>query len=256
MAWDPKTYLNFGAARTRPAAELLSRVPIEAPARVADLGCGPGNSTALLAARWPQARIDGVDNSREMLEAARGSGVPANWVEADVAGWAPGAPCDVVFSNATLQWIAGHRALLPRLMGYVAPGGALALQVPRNFDEPCHTLIREVACGRAWAQKFEGVRDWWHVLDPAQYYDLLEAQAAAIDIWETTYCQVLEGEDAVFQWMSGTGLRPFAAALDGAERAEFLELYRAAVARAYPRRASGATLYPFRRLFVVAQAKG
>lgn len=255
MAWDPKTYLTFGAERTRPAAELLARVANEAPKRVADLGCGPGNSTALLAARWPDAAIEGIDNSREMLSDARNSGVHAQWVFSDIAEWPPRERYDVIFSNAALQWVPDHRALLPRLMGFLTPGGTFAMQVPRNFDEPCHTLIREVAAGKSWAKKFETVRDWWHVLAPEEYFGALEACAKAIDIWETRYAQVLTGEDAVFRWMSGTGLRPFAAALNEDERAEFLELYRAGVARAYPLRASGATLYPFRRLFLVARAR-
>ena len=255
MAWDPKTYLRFGAERTRPAGELLSRIEAGAPQRVADLGCGPGNSTALLAARWPRAKIEGIDSSREMLAEARASGVAAEWVEADVSQWSPAQRYDVLFSNATLQWVPDHRALLPRLMGFVAPGGALAVQVPRNFDEPCHTLIRTVAAGKSWEHKFEGVRDWWHVLAPKDYFDALEGHADGIDIWETRYVQVLTGEDAVFRWMSGTGVRPFAAALDKAERAEFLEIYREALARAYPMRDSGVTLYPFRRLFIVARAR-
>ena len=256
MAWDPKTYMSFGAERTRPAGELLARVDVDTPERVADLGCGPGNSTALLAARWPHADISGIDSSPEMLAAARKSGVDAQWQKADVATWTPTEPCDVVFSNATLQWVPDHRTLLPRLMACVAPGGIFAMQVPRNFGEPCHTLIPEMAKGKSWAHKFEGVRDWHHVLAPEDYFDVLESHAAAIDVWETRYVQVLEGEDAVFQWMSGTGLRPFAAALDDGERAEFLEDYRAALARAYPRRDSGGTLYPFQRLFLVARARG
>jgi trans-aconitate 2-methyltransferase len=256
MAWDPKTYLKFGAQRTRPAAELLARVDVETPERVADLGCGPGNSTALLAARWPQTDITGVDSSPEMLAAARKSGVDAVWCEADVATWSPGEPCDVIFSNATLQWVPDHRTLLPRLMECVAPGGMFAMQVPRNFGEPGHTLILDVAKGKNWAHKFDDVRNWHHVFDPEDYFDVLEPHAAAIDIWETRYVQVLEGEDAVFNWMSGTGLRPFAQALDDEERSEFLADYRAAVARAYPRRDSGVTLFPFQRLFLVARARG
>lgn len=254
MAWDPKTYLKFGDQRTRPAAELLARIDVEAPRRVADLGCGPGNSTALLAARWPGAALAGVDSSPEMLADARQSGVDANWILADVADWTPDKPQDVVFSNATLQWIADHKRLVPRLMACVAPGGALAVQVPVNFAEPCHTLIRAVAKGKAWEAKFETVRVWHHVLAPSEYFDVLEPHARAIDIWQTTYCQVLGGEDAVFEWMSGTGLRPFAAALEGAEREEFLNDYRAALRKAYPRRQSGVTLYPFQRLFIVARA--
>jgi trans-aconitate 2-methyltransferase len=253
MAWDPKTYMNFGAERTRPAGELLARIAADAPVRVADLGCGPGNSTALLAARWPDAKLDGIDNSNEMLADARKSGVDAEWVLADIAQWKPAKACDVIFSNAALQWVGGHAELLPRLMGFVAAGGTLAVQMPRNFAEPCHTLIREAASGKRWAHKFDDVRDWWHVLAPEDYFGVLEGHAAAIDIWETRYVQVLEGEDAVFRWMSGTGLRPFAAALDESERAEFLEIYRDGLRAAYPRRAGGTTLYPFQRLFIVAR---
>jgi len=191
-----------------------------------------------------------------MLAEARKSGVNAQWVLADVSEWSPASGVDVMFSNATLQWVPGHRTLLPRLMGFVAPGGTLAVQVPRNFDEPCHTLIRDAAKGKSWAHKFEGVRDWWHVLAPKDYFDVMEAHAASLDIWETRYVQVLTGEDAVLRWMSGTGLRPFAAALNESERSEFLETYGAGLRKAYPMRASGVTLYPFRRLFVVARARG
>jgi trans-aconitate 2-methyltransferase len=143
VAWDPKTYLAYGAERTRPAADLLARVPLQSPARVADLGCGPGNSTALLRARWPNAEIDAIDFSPEMLKDARSSGVSARFIEADIAHWVPEAPYDLLYSNAALQWVPGHEALLPRLLSFVRPGGALAIQVPRNFDELCHRLIRE-----------------------------------------------------------------------------------------------------------------
>lgn len=249
MAWDPDTYLTFGEERTRPARELLSRVPVDAPARVADLGCGPGNSTALLAARWPGASIDAVDSSREMLDTARASGLDARFVEADISTWKPEAQFDVVFTNATLQWIPDHATLLPRLCACVKPGGALAFQVPRNFDEPCHTLLKELAREQP---RLAAVRDWWNVLPPEAYYGVLEPVVRRVDIWETRYLQVLEGDDAVYRWMSGTGLRPFAAALDGAERDAFLAEYRARLSRAYPRRPGGGTLYPFQRLFAVA----
>jgi trans-aconitate 2-methyltransferase len=253
MAWDPKTYLNFGAERTRPAAELLARIPCERPARVIDLGCGPGNSTALLAQRWPDADLEGLDSSPEMLAEARASGLRARWALGDVSTWTPDAPFDVVFSNATLQWVGDHAKLLPKLMSHVRAGGALAIQVPNNFDDPCHALIHDVAAAGPWAARLKGVRDWWNVLEPQAYFAILEPVAAGIDIWETRYVQVLEGEDAVYRWMSGTGLRPFAAALEGAEREAFLAEYRARVGAAYPMRAGGKTLYPFRRLFIVAR---
>jgi trans-aconitate 2-methyltransferase len=253
MAWDPTTYLAFGEERTRPAHELLARIAHRAPQRVVDLGCGPGNSTALLAARWPAADLEGLDSSDEMLAEARARPFRCRWSHADIAGWLPEARYDVIFSNATLQWVADHRSLLPRLAGALCDGGVLAFQVPRNFDAPCHTLIHAVAGEEPWRARLKGVRDWWNVLEPENYIDILEPHARSVDIWETTYVQVLDGPDAVFRWMSGTGLRPYANALDGAAREAFLEAYRRRVSEAYPMRASGKTLYPFRRLFCVVQ---
>lgn len=255
MAWDPKIYLAFDAERTRPAHELLRRIPADRPRRIADLGCGPGNSTALLAQRWPDAELEGVDSSPQMLNEARKTAIRARWTEADIEAWRTGAPCDVIFSNAALQWVAGHAALLPRLVSQLSGGGYLAFQVPQNFSEPCHTLIREVASDERWRDRLARVRVWWNVLDPEKYYDILEPHARDIDIWETVYLQVLEGEDPVYRWMTGSGLRPFADALDGDERAEFLDAYRKRAAVAYPRRANGTTLYSFRRLFCVARRK-
>jgi trans-aconitate 2-methyltransferase len=251
MAWDPDVYMKFADERTRPAAELLARVPLKAPARAIDLGCGPGNSTALLAARWPQAEIEGLESSPEMLAKASASVVRATWVLGDVESWSPAAPYDVIFSNATLHWIADHRSLLPRLMGFVADGGALAFQVPRNFHFPSHVLMREVAQSGAWAKKFSGARQI-NVEEPETYFDILSPLSRALDIWETSYLHVLEGEDPVLAWVSGTGLRPFLAPLDASEREAFLADYRARLRQAYPRRADGKTLFPFKRLFAVA----
>jgi trans-aconitate 2-methyltransferase len=251
MAWDPKTYLAFGAERTRPAADLLARVPLQAPGRIADLGCGPGNSTALLRARWPDAEIDAIDCSPEMLKDARESGVSARFLEADIARWTPQAPYDLLFSNAALQWVPGHETLLPRLFSFVRPGGALAVQVPRNFDEFCHRLIREAVADSRWSDGLKEVRDWWNVLTPETYYDLLVPDSHNVDLWETRYFHVLEGKDAVFHWMMGTGLRPFAAALKSPAREAFLEHCRGVLASASPPRADGKTLYRFLRLFFV-----
>jgi trans-aconitate 2-methyltransferase len=253
MAWDPKIYMAFGEERTRPARELLARIDANAPARVADLGCGPGNSTALLAARWPDSALEGVDNSAEMLAEAKASPVRAQWTLSDLAQWSPPAPCDVIFSNATLQWVPDHAELLPRLLRHVAPGGRFAFQIPRNFTEPCHTILHAVAENGPWREKLEGVRDRAYAEEPDFYVGVLEPLVKRIDIWETRYVQMLDGEDAVFRWMSGTGLRPFANALEGSEREAFLAEYRARVAQAYPGRASGVTLYPFQRLFCVVE---
>jgi trans-aconitate 2-methyltransferase len=251
VAWDPEIYLTFAAERTRPAAELLARVPLKAPRRAIDLGCGPGNSTALLAARWPQAEIEGLESSPEMLVKAKASGVRARWIAGEVETWQPETPYDVVFSNATLHWIADHRALLPRLMGFVAEGGALAFQVPRNFHFPSHVLMREVAESGPCAQKLAGARKI-NVEEPETVFDILAPLSKSLDIWETSYLHVLEGEDPVLDWVSGTGLRPFLAPLDADEREAFLADYRARLREAYPRRADGKTLFPFKRLFAVA----
>ena len=250
--WDPKTYLAFADERTRPAAELLARVPVEAPERVVDLGCGPGNSTALLADRWPDAHIEGIDSSPEMIRQARESGVKAEWSVADIADWTASAPYNVVYSNAALHWVGDQASLLPRLMRSVRPGGALAFQVPLNFDMPSHVLMREVAREGSWAAKLRDVRNIV-LMSAEQSFDILEPYAKALDIWETEYLQVMEGPDAVYRWVSGTGLRPFVQALDGAERDGFVEAYKARLNAAYPMRDSGKTLFPFRRLFVVAR---
>ena len=251
MTWNPATYLAFADERTRPAAELLARVPDEHPACVIDLGCGPGNSTALLAARWPHARLEGLDSSPAMLEQAHRSGVTAHWIEADVAGWHAKEPYDVIFSNATFQWLGDHAALLPKLLSFVKPGGTFAFQVPHNMDAPSHALMRETAANGPWSAKLKNVREI-SVLAPAGYYAILEAGASSIDIWETEYLHVLRGDDAVYYWVSGTGLRPFVAALDGAERDAFIASYKNKLNAAYPPRGD-ATLFPFKRLFVVAR---
>jgi trans-aconitate 2-methyltransferase len=251
MSWNPSFYLTYADERTRPAADLLARVARENPARVADLGCGPGNSTALLAQRWPQAKVEGVDSSPQMIDAANKSGVAANFILADLASWKPDAPYDVVFSNATYQWLPDHRALLPRLMGFVAKGGVFAFQVPNNQYSPSHTLMRDVAAQGPWAEKLADVRGVF--VEKAQtYFDVLAPHAGSLDIWTTEYLHVLEGEDAVFKWVSGTGLRPFLDALDDNERAAFTREYKARLNVAYPRRADGKTLFPFSRLFAVA----
>jgi trans-aconitate 2-methyltransferase len=255
VAWDPKTYLAYGTERTRPVGELLARVPANTPKRVVDLGCGPGNSTAALAARWPEADIEGVDSSAEMLDEARRSRVRARWTLADISTWGPREKFDVIFSNATFHWIPDHRALLPRLLSFVTNGGTIAFQMPQNFSEPCHALMHEIAAYGPWAAKIAHVRDMAGVLEPEAYFAILEPHCVQTDIWETRYAQTLVGEDAVYRWMTGTALRPYANALEGEEREAFLAEYRRRVGKVYPQRESGVTLFPFRRLFCVGRTK-
>jgi len=251
MTWNPGTYLAFADQRTRPAADLLARVPADHPARVIDLGCGPGNSTALLAARWPDADLEGLDSSAEMLAEARASGVPADWVLADLAAWTPASPYDVIYSNPTFQWVPDQAALFPRLMPFVKPGGIFAFQVPVNFNAPSHVLLRETAADPHWKGKLKAIRETERGM-PEAYYDILRPYASTLDIWQTEYLQVMAGEDAVYHWISGTALRPYVQALDGAERDAFTAAYKTKLDLAYPRRADGTTLFPFQRLFVVA----
>jgi trans-aconitate 2-methyltransferase len=252
MSWDPALYLRFGDHRTRPAADLLARVPLTQPKRVIDLGCGPGNSTELLVARWPDAAITGLDNSAQMLAEARASGVQATWFLADLAQWRPDALYDLIYANATFQWLGDQENLLPRLMASVAPGGVFAFQVPVNYDAPSHALMRETAADPRWREKLAHVR----VIErgtPRRYFEILHPHAAGLDIWQTEYLHVLEGEDAAYGWVSATGLRPFVNALEGKEREDFVAAFKEKLRRAYSRRADGTTLFPFQRLFVVAR---
>ena len=252
MSWNPERYLTFGDQRTRPAVDLLARVVLSAPEQLADLGCGPGNSTALLVQRWPQAKVTGVDNSAAMLAKARASGIRASWVESDIAEWTPAAPVDLLFSNAALQWLPGHARLLPQLLGHVRPGGVLAVQMPRNFDSPSHVLLRAVADAGPWAERLRPLLPREPVGAPQLYYDLLAPLAAGLDIWETEYLQVLDGDDPVLSWTRGTALRPVQAALAANELCAFEADYRERLRAAYQKRPDGRTLFPFRRLFIVA----
>jgi trans-aconitate 2-methyltransferase len=252
MVWNPAIYMTYGDERTRPAIELLARVACDNPKRVIDLGCGTGNSTALLAQRWPQAELQGLDSSRDMLEQARRSGVDAQWIEADIANWSTDQKYDVIFSNATLQWLDQHRVLIARLISLVAPGGTLAFQVPHNMSAPSHALMRESAAAGPWSRKLEKVREV-AVLEPADYFAILTSCGAECDIWETEYLHALRGDDAVYKWVSGTGLRPFVQALAGDEREAFIADYKRRLELAYPATAGGVTLFPFKRLFAVAR---
>jgi len=261
MKWDPQEYLRFSAERGRPFADLLARVPATAPAYVVDLGCGPGNLTVTLADRWPDADVVGFDSSADMIEQARvqhdvGGGRRAQrltFVEADLRTWRPERPADVLVSNATLQWVPGHLDLLDDLVGAVRPGGWFAFQVPGNFGEPSHTELASVCTSPRWRGRLAGAelaRPW--VAEPDAYLERLAPHAVALDLWETTYLQVLDGADAVLRWMQGTGLRPVLSELDEAEQAEFLAEYGARLRAAYPRRSFG-TVLPYRRIFVVAR---
>ncbi|MGE5545406.1 MAG: methyltransferase domain-containing protein [Solirubrobacterales bacterium] len=250
MTWDPTVYTAFAQPRLRPALDLLGRIDAAAPARVADIGCGTGNVTRLLAERWPVAAVTGVDSSAEMLAEATDARI--TWVRADAGTWCPEAPLDVLFSNAALHWLDDHVALFPRLLGMLAPGGTLAVQMPRNHGAPSHTCMVAAAEAGPWAERLAPILRPSPVAEPSFYYDVLAPRAARLEIWETEYLQVLDGDDPVVRWTTGTALKPLLDALDQPWRAEFLADYTARIRASYPQRADGKTLFPFRRLFIVA----
>jgi trans-aconitate 2-methyltransferase len=294
--WDPGAYLRFGSERARPFLDLVSRIQVDDPGFVVDLGCGPGNLTAALAARWPAARVLGVDSSPEMIQAAqaevpaaeagpgqvevraagpgqveaRGAGtargdalggteVPgqAGRLEfrlADIRTWQPERPVDVITCNAVLQWVPGHQELLPVWVRWLSPGGWLAFQLPGNFDQPSHTILRELASTPRWRPLLGGAPLNRQAGDPVDYLALLAGAGCEVDAWETTYLHVLHGDDAVVDWYRGSGLRPVLATLPPALADEFLAGYRDRIRAAYPA-ASYGTVLPFRRVFVVARVR-
>ena len=250
--WDPDRYLTYADERGRPFVELLARVHAVDPAEVVDLGCGPGNLTGLLAERWPQAHVVGLDSSPEMIETARASGQRVEHAVGDLRAWHPAEPVDVLVSNATLQWVPDHLELLSRLVEAVSPGGWVAFQVPGNLGEPSHTIRTELAAEPDYAAHTAGVAaPASH--EPADYYDALAATGCAVDVWETTYLHVLSGPDPVFTWVSGTGARPTLQALPGELRERFEGEFKRRLAAAYPTRPDATVLMPFRRVFAVAQ---
>lgn len=256
--WDPIQYLKFSDHRLRPALELLDRIPLTSPAVIYDLGCGSGQVTRLIAERWHSAKVYGLDNSPEMLAKAALEPGNIHWIEEDIHHWKPAEPPDIIYSNATLHWVEAHSTLFPRLAGFLRVGGCLAVQMPLSWDAPSHRLMRETLANGGpngsslgSEQLRQAVARKW-VEDAEVYYDLLVDCTQSLDIWETEYLQILEGNDPVLEWVKGTGLRPILNGLDEHERGLFLTEYTQRLREAYPTRADGSTLYPFRRLFIVA----
>lgn len=254
MSWSASQYSKFEAERNRPVIDLLAHIATRPVRSAIDIGCGPGNSTELLQARFPDAVVAGMDSSVDMIAAARARMPTCDFAIADISDWHAAASFDVILANAALQWLPDHAALLPALMARLAPGGSLAVQMPDNLNEATHRIMREVAAAGPWAAKLAdaaAARTQLH--DASWYHRLLAAHGTSIDIWRTVYHHRLaDGAAGIVEWLKGTGLRPFLDPLDGEERATFLHDYQAAVAKAYPPLADGAVLLPFPRLFFVA----
>ena len=252
-SWSPRHYLRFADERARPARDFLSQVPLSSPGRIYDLGCGPGNSTALLADAYPDADIVGVDNSEEMLAEARRVLPSRTFVFADLAQWLPEESPDLLFSNAAFQWVPDHAAVMKRLTATLAPGGVLAVQMPDNLGEPSHRLMLDTAACGPWSGKLANADEGRALLQaPRAYYELLKPLCARVDVWRTTYHHPLDGAAGIVDFLGSTALRPFLGPLDETERARFLTDYTARIGEAYPSGTDGMVLLPFPRLFLVA----
>jgi trans-aconitate 2-methyltransferase len=254
LSWSAKQYVAFEDERTRPVRDLLGALPQIDARVVIDLGCGPGNSTEELAARYPQARVSGIDSSQDMIEAARARLPDIEFAVVDLQSWRDPGPFDVILANAVLQWVPGHEVLLPALVAKLEVGGALAIQMPDNLGEPAHRLMREVAAAGPWAAKLANASQARAPLPkPDWYYSLLKALCSKVDIWRTTYYHALPGgAAAVVEWFKGSGLRPFLEPLSSAERSAYLERYTAEIAKICLPLADGGVLLPFPRVFLAA----
>jgi trans-aconitate 2-methyltransferase len=258
MTWSPKQYLAFEGERTRPVRDLVGAISVMDAGLAVDLGCGPGNSTEVLAARFSYAMIQGLDNSPEMIAAARARLPDVDFKLASVEDWAfaPSVPPrpQIVLANAVLQWVPGHETLLPAIAGRIAGRGALAIQMPDNLDQPSHVAMRETAAAGPWREKLLEAAAARTTLPAADwYYGLLRPFFAKVDIWRTTYHHPLAGAEAIVEWVKGTGLRPFLEPLSPEQRASYLEAYRQRLESAYPAMADGTVLLPFPRLFILAE---
>ncbi|MBP6019182.1 MAG: trans-aconitate 2-methyltransferase [Burkholderiaceae bacterium] len=252
MTWSAQQYSTFEQERTRPVRDLVAAIPARDVRIAFDLGCGPGNSTEVLAQRFPNATMTGTDNSDDMLASARKRLPHIDFELSDIATWNPDQPVDVILANASLQWLPDHAALYPRLIKTLTPGGCLAVQTPDNLEEPAHKLAREIAASGPWAGK-TGSFQLPERHNASFYYELLQPHCSSVDVWRTTYFHPLAGgATAVVEWFKGSALRPYMELLDDAEKAEFLKRYLAAITKAYPSLANGTVLLPFPRLFIVA----
>jgi trans-aconitate 2-methyltransferase len=251
--WSAQQYLKFEDERTRPSRDLLAQIPLVEAQVVVDIGCGPGNSTELLARRWPHAKVIGIDTSADMLRQARARLPEQTFIEANVAHWAPPDHVDVLFANAVLQWVPGHLKQLQRLLGKLVSGGVLAVQIPDSLDEPAHRLMREVAALDRWREQLSEksrVRD--ELPTPGGYYDALRPLCTRLEIWHTIYYHVLDNAEAVVEWVKGTGLRPYLDLLEPSEVKQFLKEYTSRVAATYPPQSDGRVIFRFPRIFIVA----
>jgi trans-aconitate 2-methyltransferase len=251
--WNPDLYLKFSDQRARPAADLIAQIKLENPRRIIDLGCGTGNSTEQVHARWPQAQITGLDSSASMLKQAAERQPDWQWVQSDLENWNPESSFDLIFSNAALHWLGDHAALFPRLFQHVSHGGAMAVQMPNNFHSLAHQAMKKVAASPRWAAALANASEKFGVQPVAFYYEALRKLATHLDIWQTEYLQIMDGPKAVHEWIRSTGMRAYLERLsDDAQRAKFERLCLEEMKNAYQANDLGKVLFPFKRIFIIA----
>lgn len=253
MSWSATQYLCFEDERTRPARDLLARVPLPSAERVIDLGCGPGNSTELLVERFGASSVSGIDSDDDMLAKAGARLPEIPFVKADLATWEPEVPVDLLFANAVFQWLPGHLDIFERLLKGLKPGGVLAVQMPDNLGEPCHLAMEETGADGPWSEAFAGGRLRRALLPrPADYLERLQPHCLSVDVWHTVYYHPIRDAEAIVAWVEGTGLRPYLAAVAPEQREAFRKSYLQRIDAAYPPMADGQRLLAFPRLFVLA----
>ena len=251
--WQPGVYLAFAAFRTRPVEDLLGRIDLDVAGPIFDLGCGAGNVTAMLAAKWPDRAVTGLDSSAAMLKEARARFPAMQWREGDIATWTPPAPPALIFANAALHWVPDHPVLFPRLMRALAPGGWFAVQMPNTADAPYRACLDQVLAQEPWRSRLGGVATHPDPLQAEDYYAVLKGAAKSTDIWETHYVHALESLDAVVAWVSGAALVPYLSVLSAEEKSRFCADYRDVARNLYPPQADGRVLFTMRRIFVLAR---
>lgn len=252
--WNPEAYLAFADERARPIVDLIGRVPLARPRVIYDLGCGPGNSTAMLCQRFPKARVFGLDKSPAMIRKAKEQSLAANFQVSDIALWKVDRAADLIFSNATLQWLPDHAQLMRRIIKDLKPGAVLAVQMPDNLMEPTHTSMREEAADPRWHGKLHtATTQRATILAAHEYYDVLRHGASQVDIWRTTYFHAVEGHAGIAEFFGSTGLRPFLDPLSAAEQEVFLNGYTARVAGHYSVASDGTVLFGLPRLFILVR---
>jgi trans-aconitate 2-methyltransferase len=252
--WEPQTYLKYAGIRFRAGLDLIARIPKAEYKTIYDLGCGTGHLTRILADSFPGAQLTGIDSSADMLAEGRREFPSISWVQADIRSWRPPTPPGLIYSNAALHWLPDHQHLFPSLLRMLRPGGVLAVQMPRHFESPSHIELRDLVRQSEWRARLEPLL-LATVPPPETYWEWLSPHASDLDIWETIYLQVLDGKDPVVNFMRGTALRPFLTALSQQEGDRFVAAFARRMAKAYPPRSVGKTLFPFRRLFLVAQTR-